>query len=150
MTSSIGRPLPSHASRNADSRFLKKVRVSRLTLGCWHQNQCGRRTRFARRIHKPLSDIGVCVCWLRAVWHYSLRNEGDRESRWPAKNAPNDLKGCQIDCSCGGLGRNRTTDTRIFRTDGSQNVNVYSACSPKLCYVLHSVLQQKQRILSIS
>ena len=50
----------------------------------------------------------------------------------------------------GGLGRNRTTDTRIFRTGGSQNVNVYSACSPKLCYVLHSVLQQKQRILSIS
>ena len=47
----------------------------------------------------------------------------------------------------GGLGRNRTTDTRIFNACGAQKVNVYGAYSGVSCYVLQNVRQQNHRKL---
>jgi hypothetical protein len=46
----------------------------------------------------------------------------------------------------GGLGRNRTTDTRIFNCRIQLLPNVYAVYSLIPCYVLQNVLQLKHRI----
>ena len=49
--------------------------------------------------------------------------------------------------SNGGLGQNRTADTRIFNTRGTQNLNVYGACSEFPCHVLQTVLHKNHTFL---
>ena len=46
----------------------------------------------------------------------------------------------------GGLGRNRTIDTRIFNCNARQKPSIYAGCKRIACYVLHTVLQQNHRI----
>jgi len=46
----------------------------------------------------------------------------------------------------GGLGQNRTADTRIFNTCGDQMSNVYAAYNRIACHVLQTVLQKNHTI----
>ena len=92
-----------------------------------------------RRRHNSLFSNAFCVCQIDTVLHYSLRTEskteskrgeggeisGDSRAPWHTRNRPeprvargkprNDKANReQLALNSGGLGRNRTTDTRIF------------------------------------
>ena len=47
----------------------------------------------------------------------------------------------------GGLGRNRTTDTRIFNALGSARPSINAGCSSKVCSVRQTVLQKPKEVL---
>ena len=49
----------------------------------------------------------------------------------------------------GGLGQNRTADTRIFNTRGAQIVNIYAAYKRFSCNVLYVVLHKKHSFLPV-